>query len=70
MKECHSPQNSGVQSQKIMILVCFQGKPLEVTVIKIRAPTTSAEEAEVHWFYEDIQYLLELMPKNKISFSS
>ena len=34
--------------------VCFQGKPLKITVIQVYAPTTDAEEAEIHWFYEDL----------------
>ena len=43
-----------------MILVNFQGKPFNITVIQVYAPTTDAEEAEVEWFYEDLQDLLEL----------
>ena len=43
-----------------MISVCFQGKPINITVIQIYAPTSNAEEAEVEWFYEDLQDLLEL----------
>ena len=43
-----------------MISVCFQGKPFNITVIQVYAPTTNAEEAEVEWFYEDLQDLLEL----------
>ena len=46
-----------------MISVCFQGKPLNITVIKVHARTSNAEEAEVEWFYEDLQDLLELTPK-------
>ena len=49
-----------------MILVCFQGKPSNMTVIY--SLTNDAEEAEVEWFYEDLQDLLELTPK-KMSFS-
>ena len=52
-----------------MILVCFQGKPLNITVIQVYAPTSNAEETEVEWFYEDLEDLLELTPK-KMSFSS
>ena len=48
-----------------MILVHFQGKPFNITVIQVYAPTTSAEEAEVDQFYDDLQDLLELTPKNK-----
>ena len=51
-----------------MISVHFQGKPFNITVIQMYAPTNNAEEAEVEWFYEDLQVLLELTPK-KISFS-
>ena len=52
---------------KGMILVCFQGKPLNITVIQVYAPTSNAEETEVEWFYEDLEDLLE-HPK-KMSFS-
>ena len=52
-----------------MISVHFQGKPFNITVIQVYAPTTKAEEAEVKQFYEDLQDLLELTPK-KIVFSS
>ena len=48
-----------------MISVRFQGKPFNITVIQVYAPTTNAEEAEVEWFYEDLQDLLELTPKKK-----
>ena len=55
-----------------MILVRFQGKPFNITVIQVYAPTTNAKEAEVEQFYEDLQDLLELIPKKekKMSFSS
>ena len=46
-----------------MILICFQGKPFNVTVIQVYAPTTNAEEDEVEWFCEDLQDLPELTPK-------
>ena len=46
-----------------MISVCFQGKPFNVTVIQVYAPTSSAEKAEVERFYEDLPDLLELTPK-------
>ena len=45
-----------------MISVRFQGKPFTITVIQVYAQTTNAEEAEVEWFYEDLQDLLELTP--------
>ena len=51
-----------------MISVRFQGKPFNITVIQVYAPTSNAEEAEVEWLYEDLQDLLELIPK-KMSFS-
>ena len=51
-----------------MISVRFQGKPFNITVIQVYAPTSNAEEAEVERFYEHLQDLLELTPK-KLSFS-
>ena len=45
-----------------MIYVRFQGKPYNITVIQVYAPTSNAEEAEVEQFYEDLQELLELTP--------
>ena len=48
-----------------MVSVCFQGKPLNTTVIQVYGPTTNAKETEIHWFYEDLQDLLELTPKKK-----
>ena len=52
-----------------MISVNFQGKPFEITVIQVYAPTSNAEEAEVEWFNGDLKDLLELTRKKKISFS-
>ena len=49
-----------------MISVCFQGKPFNITVIQVYAPTSNAEEAEVEWFYEALQDLLELTPKTDV----
>ena len=49
-----------------MIFVHFQGKPFNITVIQVYAPTYNAEEAEVEWFYEDLQDLLELTPKKDV----
>ena len=49
-----------------MISICFQGKPFNITVIQVNAPTSNAEEAEVEWFYENLQDLLELIPKNYV----
>ena len=51
-----------------MISVCFQSKPFNITVIQVYAPTRNAEEAEVEWFYEDPQDLLELTPKKDVLF--
>ena len=51
-----------------MISVCFQGKPFNIMVIQAYAPTSNAEEAEVEWFYEDLQDLLELTPKKDVLF--
>ena len=51
-----------------MISVHFQGKPFNITVIQVRAPTSNAEEAEVEWFNEDLQDLLELKPKKDVLF--
>ena len=51
-----------------MISVRFQGKPFNITVIQVYAPTSNAEEVEVGWFYEDLQDLLELTPKKDVLF--
>ena len=51
-----------------MISVRFQGKPLNITVNQVYAQTSNAEEAEVKWFYEDLQDLLELTPKKDVLF--
>ena len=51
-----------------MISVHFQGKPFNIRVIQAYAPTSNAEEAEVEWFYEDRQDLLELRPKKDVLF--
>ena len=51
-----------------MISVRFQGKPFNITVIQVYAPTSNTEEAEVEWFYEDLQDLLVLTPKKDILF--
>ena len=73
--KCASQQKSPkystwVQNQKRkMISVHFQGKPFNIRVIQVCALTTNAEEAEVGWLSEDLQDLLELLPK-KMSFSS
>ena len=51
-----------------MISVRFQGKPFNITVIQVYAPTSNAVEAEVEWLYEDLQDLLELTPKKYVLF--
>ena len=51
-----------------MISVHFQGKQFLITVIQAYAPTSNAEEAEVEWFYEDLQDLLDLMPPKDVLF--
>ena len=50
------------------ISVLFQGKPFNITVIQVYAPTNNAEEAEVEWVYEDLQDLLELTLKKWYTF--
>ena len=52
-----------------MISVSLQGKPFNFTVIQDYAPTINAEEAEVEWFYEDLQDVLELKPKKYVLFT-
>ena len=51
-----------------MISVHFQGKPFNITVIQVYAPISNAEVAEVEWFYEDLQDLLELITKKDVLF--
>ena len=51
-----------------MISVRLQGKPFNITVIQVYAPTSNAEETEVEWFYEDLQDLSELTPKKDVLF--
>ena len=58
-----------MQSQKRQNDLCsFPGKPFNITVIQVYAPTSNAKEAEVEWFYEDLQDLLELTPKEDVLF--
>ena len=56
-------QNVVLKNDK-MISVCFQGKSFNITVIQVYTLTNNAEKAEVEWFYEDLQDLLELTLKN------
>ena len=51
-----------------MISVHFQGKPFNITILQVYAPTTNAKEAEVDQFYDDLEDLLELTPKKDILF--
>ena len=51
-----------------MISDHFQGKPFNITVIQVYAPTSNAEEAEVEWFYEDLQDFLQLTPPKDVLF--
>ena len=51
-----------------MISVRFQGKPFNITVIQVYAPTSNTEEAEVEQFYKDLQELLELTRKKEVLF--
>ena len=57
-----------MQSQERQNDLCFQGKPFNITVIQVYARTNNAEEAEVEWFYEDLQDILELTPKRDVLF--
>ena len=50
-------------SKMTLISVHFQGKPFNITVIQVYDPTSNAEEAELEWFYEDLQDFLELTPQ-------
>ena len=51
-----------------MISLCFQGKAFNITVMQVYAPTNNTEEAEVEWFYEDLEDLSELTPKRDVLF--
>ena len=51
-----------------MISVCFQGRPFNITVIQVYAPTTNAEEVEIEWLCEDLQSLPELTPEKDVLF--
>jgi len=58
----------GAISDNRMISVHIQGKPFNITVFQVYAPTSNAEEAEVERFYEDLQDILELTPKTEVLF--
>ena len=49
-----------------LLSVRFRSKPFNITVVQAYAPTSNVEEAEVEWFYEDLQNLLELTPKKEV----
>ena len=51
-----------------MVSVCFQGKPFNITLIQVYAPTTNDKEAKVEWFYENLQDLLGLIAKEDVLF--
>ena len=57
-----------MQSQKRQNDLCFQDKPFNVTVIQVYAPTSTSEEAEVEWFYEELQDLLDITPPKDVFF--
>ena len=57
-------QSQKIKSNRIILI----GKPYNITVIQVYAPTTNAKEAEVEWFYEDLQDILELSPRKYILF--
>ena len=62
------PYLDAISKTTEMISVRFQGKPFNITVIQVYAPTSNAEEAEVERFYEDLQNLLELTPQKDVLF--
>ena len=68
MKEiAHSPNRCKLKNDG-MILVPFQGKPVNITIIQVYAPTTDAKEDEVKWFCEDLQDFLKLAPEKDLLF--
>ena len=66
-KVWHAALGCDLRNDK-MISVCIQGKPFNIMVIQVYAPTSNAEEAEVEWFYEDLQDLLELTSRKDLLF--
>ena len=67
-KESKMQYLDAISKNDRMISVCFQSKPFNITVIQAYAPTSNAEEAEVVRFYQDLQDLLELIPKKRCPF--
>ena len=61
-------QYLGAIKNKKMISVCFQGKSFNITVIQVYGPITNAKEAEVEWFYDNLQDLLEPTPEKDVLF--
>ena len=57
-----------MHSQKWQNDLCFQDKPFNITVIQVYVAASNAEEAEVEWFYKDLQDLLELTPEKDVFF--
>ena len=57
-----------ISKKERIFSLCFQGKPFNIIVIQVYAPGSNAEEAEVEWFYGDLQDLLELTPQNNVLF--
>ena len=64
---CNSVVGCNLKNDR-MISIHFQGKPINITVIQVDAPTSNAEEVEVEQFYEDLQDLLELTPQKRCPF--
>ena len=65
---CRKKEETGQGKNNRMISVCFRGKPFNIMVIQVYVPTSNTEEAEVEWFHEDLQDLLELTPKKDVLF--
>ena len=61
-------QYLGAIKNNKMISVCFQGKSSNITVVQVYAPTTNAKEAEVEWFYDNLQDLIEPTPEKDVLF--
>ena len=61
-------ENYNTLVKEIKYYINIQGKPFNITVIQVYAPTTKTKEAEVEWFYEDLQDLLELTPQKDFLF--
>jgi len=57
-----------MQPQKWQNDLCFQGKPFSIKIIQVYAPTKNGEEAEVEWFYEELQDLIEIIYKKHVLF--